>query len=270
MHLILFLRTIVLLFVAIYSMTTYADDTMQIPVLVYHNFNPTVPGSMSLTPARLEEQLKWIKDNGFTVVPLKDVVNYLQGQKVTLPAKPVVISADDGWSSVYTYMLPLIRKYNIPVTLFIYPETISHGAHAMTWEQLKELQKTGLFDIQGHTYSHPNFKQEKKHRSPSAYEKLVYNELFNSKKILEEKLGIKVTLLAWPFGIYNDYLEQQAAKAGYVMAFTIDAHHTDKADRPMAQARYMIVAGQNMKTFAAIMNGKAQGKKHEKVAKKIS
>ncbi len=83
----------------------------------------------------------------------------------------------------------------------------------MTWEQIKELMQTGLFDIQSHTYWHPNFKQEKKRRSAAAYDKFVHDQLVDSKKTLEDKLGIKVTLLAWPFGIYNDYLEKQAAAA---------------------------------------------------------
>jgi peptidoglycan/xylan/chitin deacetylase (PgdA/CDA1 family) len=141
------------------------------------------------------------------------------------------------------------------VTLFIYPQTISQGKHAMTWDELKELQQTGLFDIQGHTYWHPNFKQEKKRLSPAAYDKFVEEQLADSKKILEDKLGSQITLLAWPFGIYDDYLEQAAAKAGYTMAFSIDAHTANKSYRPMAQPRFMIIEGQSMKTFIAIVNG---------------
>ena len=115
-----------------------------------------------MTPQKFESQIKWLKDNGFTIIPLKEAVEYLQGTRASLPAKPVVITADDGWQSQYTYLFPIARKYNIPVTLFIYPETISQGKHAMTWDELRELQHTGLFDIQGHTYSHPNFNKKRK------------------------------------------------------------------------------------------------------------
>lgn len=231
-----------------------ATKLLNIPILCYHNLNPVKPGSMNLTPKKFEEQIKWIKDNGYTIVPLKDVVAYLQGKDVTLPAKPVVVTADDGWKSVYTYMLPIVQKYNFPVTLFIYPQTISSGKNAMTWEELKSLQQTGLFDIQAHTYGHPNFKQEKKRRSVESYDKFVKTELESSRKILDEKLGIKVTLLAWPFGIYNDYLEKQAADAGFEMAFTIDARSANRSFAPMAQPRYMIVDGLSAKTFYSIVN----------------
>ncbi len=214
---------------------------------------------MTITPERFESQMKWLKDNGYTVIPLKQLVSHLQGKNVALPAKPIVITADDGWESDYTYMYPIARKYNIPITLFIYPGTISEGKHALTWDQLKELMKSGLFDVQDHTYSHPNFKQAKKHMSQDAYAKFVHRELFDSKKVLENKLGIKIDFLAWPFGIYDNYLEQQAAKAGYTMAFSIDYRHASQIYRPMAQPRYMIVDSQNTALFASIVKGKAQG-----------
>ncbi|HSW68577.1 MAG TPA: polysaccharide deacetylase family protein [Gammaproteobacteria bacterium] len=231
----------------------FADNKANIPILCYHNLNPTVPGSMSMTPAKFESQIKWIKDNGFTIVPLKEVVEYLKNERGSLPEKAVAITVDDGWESVYRYMAPIIKKYNIPVTLFIYPETISNGVHAMTWVQLKELQKNPLFDIQSHTYSHPNFKQEKRHLSLASYEKFVEKELVNSKKILEQELGTKMTLLAWPFGIYDKYLEKKAAEAGYVMAFSIDARDANDNYPPMSEPRFMIVDGLSAKSFQAIV-----------------
>ena len=233
----------------------FADGMINIPILVYHNFNPTIPGSMTLKPDKFETQIKWLKDNGFTIIPLQEAVAYLQGKRTSLPEKSVVITADDGWESVYKYMVPIVKKNNIPVTLFIYPETISEGKNAMSWDQLKELQKTGLFDIQSHTDWHPNFKQERKRRSADSYQQFVSKELAHSKNTLEEKLGIKVTLLAWPFGIYDTSLENAAAKAGYTMAFSIDARPANRGYRDMAQPRFMIIEDQSMQTFIGIVNG---------------
>lgn len=236
------------------SFQAFADSKTKIPILCYHNFNPRVPGSMTLSPQKLETEIQWLKQNGFTIISLKEAVNYLQGKISTLPKKPVVITADDGWQSQYTYLLPLAKKYNVPITLFIYPETISEGKHAMTWDELKNLQQTGLFDIEGHTYSHPNFKQMKRRLSAASYERFVQKELVTSKQILENKLGTKITLLAWPFGIYDDYLESQAQKAGYVMSFSIDYRAADRSDNPMSKPRFMIVEPQPIARFASIVN----------------
>ena len=107
-------------------------------------------------PSTVQRQFEWLKDNGYTVIPLKTLVNYLRGEGPAPPPKSVVIVTDDGHKSVYSDMLSLVRKYNIPVTLFIYPSCISNASYAMTWDQLKKLQQTGLFDLEGHTFWHPN------------------------------------------------------------------------------------------------------------------
>lgn len=233
------------------------NNSLNIPIILYHNLNPTVPGSMTITPQKFEANLKLLQDHGFTFIPLKQAVEYLQGKRDTLPQRPVVLTADDGWESIYTYMYPITKKLNIPTTLFIYPASISSGNHYLSWDQLKELQKSGLFDIQSHTYSHPNFKVAKRQLSPSTYEQFVQKELFTSKKILEDNIGVKVTLLAWPFGIYNDYLENEAKKAGYVMAFTIGYHTANRSFKPMEQPRFMIVDKLDDQTFKIILNSAA-------------
>lgn len=254
------LTKIILVIFCFWSIAAAADDPVSVPVLVYHRFGTTVPDSMTINVDKFAAQLKWLQDNHYTVIPLKTLVDYLLAKGPPPPAKSVVITADDGHESVYTYMLPLIRKYNIPVTLFIYPSAISNASYAMTWQQLQELQRTGLFDIQGHTYWHPNFKRDKKKLTPNEYQKFVETQLNKSKAVLDKKLNIQVNLLAWPFGIYDDYLEQAAAKAGYVVAFSIDARRASKSETMMAQPRYMIVNGYTLKDFAAIIAGHVQGK----------
>jgi len=249
-----FIYFFILVLTMMFSSTAFADNNLNIPIILYHNLNPTVPGSMTITPQKFQANLKLLKDNGFTFITLKEAVEYLQGKRMTLPPKPVVLTADDGWESVYTYMYPIIKKLNIPVTLFIYPESISSGNHFLSWNQLKELKDTGLFDIQGHTYSHPNFKIAKRKLSPVAYEQFVWKELSTSKEMLEDKLGIKVTLLAWPFGIYNNYLENEAKKAGYIMAFTIGYHTANRNFKPMEQPRFMVVDNLADQTFRIILN----------------
>ncbi len=240
-----------------------AEEEASVPVLCYHRFGPKVADGMTVTTQVFEAQMKWLKDNGYTVIPLRTLVNYLLGQGPPPPPKSVVITADDAHRTVYTDMWPVVRKYNYPVTLFIYPSCISKVNYAMTWEQLQELKKTGLFDMQSHTYWHPNFKKEKKKLKPEEYQKLVDTQLRKARNFLEQKFGTKVDLLAWPFGIYDDELEKEADKAGYVVAFSIDRRHANKSEKIMAQPRYLMVNGDGTKNFAAIITGKAQEKGHK-------
>lgn len=242
-----------ILTLCLFAPAAFSDNATSVPILTYHNFDPSVPGSMTIDTAKFEAQVKWIKDNGYTVIPLKQLVSYLEGKTATIPEKSVVITVDDGKKSVYKYMLPIVRKYNIPVTLFIYPSAISNASYAMTWDQLRELQKTGLFDVQGHTYWHPNFNHDKKNMLPADFKKNLDTQLVKSKKVIEQKMGTPVTLLAWPFGIYNNELEQAAQKAGYEMAFSIDGRPASRSENNMSQPRYLIVEGDSMQTFESII-----------------
>ncbi len=240
-----------------------ANDQPGVPILNYHRFGPYVADSMTVTMPVFEAQLKWLQDNGYTVIPLRNLVDYLQGKAPPPPAKSVVITADDGHKSVYTEMLPVIRRYQFPVTLFIYPSAISNASYALTWEQLKTLKQTGLFDIQSHTLWSPNFKKDRKRLSVDDYRKFVAEQLEKSRAILEMKLGGTVDLLAWPFGIYDDDLEKAAVKAGYVAAFSIDRRHANISEKIMSQPRYLMVNGDDTKGFAAIITGRAATRKNK-------
>ena len=242
--------------------TLAADEQVTVPVLCYHRFGPTVADGMTVTTKVFEAQLKWLKDNGYTVIPLRTLVNYLKGQGPPPPPKSVVITADDAHKTVYSEMWPLVRKYNFPATLFVYPSAVSNASYAMTWEQLKELQQTGLFDMQSHTFWHPNFKKDKKKMKPAEYQKSVDTQLRKSKASLEKRFGTTVDVLAWPFGIYDDELEKEAAKAGYVVAFSIDRRNASPAEKLMAMPRYLMVNGDGLKNFEAIVTGRAQEKGH--------
>ncbi|MDD2761945.1 MAG: polysaccharide deacetylase family protein [Methylomonas sp.] len=238
-----------------------ANDSIGVPVLNYHRFGPAVADSMTVTTAVFEAQLRWLADNGYSVIPLKTLVDYLRGNGPPPPAKSVVITADDGHKSVYTEMLPIVRRHRIPVTLFIYPSAISNASYALTWAQLTSLKETGLFDIQSHTLWSPNFKKEKKKLGADAYQAFVKQQLEKSKAILESKLDVNVDLLAWPFGIYDDDLAKAAENAGYVCAFSIDRRHAAIDENLMSQPRYLMVNADGVKGFATIISGRAATKR---------
>jgi len=228
-----------------------AFASLKVPILTYHNFNLESSDSMTLSTEKFEAQLKWLKENGYTVIALKDLLYYFEDRSIVLPSKPVVITADDGLASVYTYMWPIIRKHNIPVTLFVFPSSISQSKNSMTWEQLREMQRTGLVDIQDHTYQHPNFKKEAQRLTPEQYQKFVELQLTKSKEILEQKLGTKIILLAWPYGIYDEYLTKAAEKAGFTMAFSIDQRPASRKEKWMAQPRFMVLSDSSVQEIVS-------------------
>jgi peptidoglycan/xylan/chitin deacetylase (PgdA/CDA1 family) len=226
-----------------------------VPILLYHRFGPTVADSMTTTTAVFEGQINFLRSNGYTVIPLRTVVDWVLGKGPAPPSRSVVITADDAHRTVATVMAPIVLRYHIPVTLFVYPSAISNASYAMTWEQLAQLKQTGLFDIQSHTFWHPNFKVEKRRLTPVAFQKLVDTQLRKPISVLRQRLGVNADLLAWPFGIYTPELMQDAVQAGYVAAFSIKQGRANPSCNAMALPRYLLNNSDRGAVFARIVGG---------------
>lgn len=224
----------------LFGSSGHAADPSSVPILLYHRLGPVSPDEMTVTTPVFEAQLKLIEERGHKVIPLAQLLAALGDSAMPMPERAVVLTVDDGHRTVYSDMFPLIRRLKIPVTLFIYPSAISNADYALTWAQLAEMKASGLVDIQSHTFWHPNFNVDRKRLAPAAYEKFAQDQLVKSKSVLEQRLGGTVDLLAWPFGIHDDQLEQWARAAGYVAAFTIERRPVTRSDMIMALPRYIV------------------------------
>jgi len=138
------------------------------------------------------------------------------------------------------------------MTLFVYPSAVSNASYAMTWDQLRELKSTGLFDFQSHTYWHPNLKGAGA-LAPAEFDKLVHMQLTKSREKLEKELGVKVDLLAWPFGIYDPWLMAKAAETGTPPPLR-SSGIGHAARSAMALPRYLLTDSDRGKAFEAILN----------------
>lgn len=257
----LLLLSIILLIPVSAEEKNFQDSaSMQVPILLYHRFGQVAADNMTVTTPVFMSHLEYLRANGYSVIPLRQLVDYYLGKGPPPPPISVVITADDGHKSVYTDMLPMVKKYRIPVTIFIYPSAISNASYAMTWDQVRELKKTGFFDIQSHTHWHPNFKKERERLSPSAYEKFVDIQIRKSKAKLEKEFDTKIDMLAWPFGIHDDFLIKKAAEAGYVATFTIEGHGANASDNVMKLPRYLLTNASRGKAFEWIFTNPSHQK----------
>jgi peptidoglycan/xylan/chitin deacetylase (PgdA/CDA1 family) len=222
-------------------------------ILVYHRFGRVVADSMTVRSVTFRWQLQYLREHGYQVIPLRALVAWRLELGPPPPARSVVITADDGHRSVFTEMLPLVREFGVPVTLFIYPPATSNAAYAMTWEQLGTLKATDLFDIQSHTYWHPNFAVEKRRLPSAVYRTFALTQLTRSKAVIERRFGVPVDVIAWPFGLYDEELLQMAADAGYVAGVTLDRRMVTARDRLIALPRFLMTDAASGRTFATLL-----------------
>ena len=252
---------VVLLILITVFLASASDGVAQQPsagvsILVYHRFGSVVTDRMTVTTAVFAEQLEWLRAREYQIISLRTLVECLRNPSAPLPSHAVVITADDGHKSVYTEMLPLIKRYRFPVTLFVYPSAISNADYALTWEQLAEMTGTGLVDVQSHTYWHPNFNRERARLSPNEYRTFVMTQFTHSKQVLERHLGGHIDMLAWPFGIHDPELEQWALLAGYDAAFTLERSAAGNGADMWALPRFLMTDLDRGPRFAAIVEGR--------------
>ncbi|MEJ6002009.1 polysaccharide deacetylase family protein [Paucibacter soli] len=215
--------------------------SQRVPVLCYHRVAATEADGMTLRSANFAAQLSSIEGLGCRLVPLADVVAYRLGRLASLPPRALALSIDDGHRSVHEAMAPLLLARRWPVTLFIYPSAISNARYALRWEQLRTLADTGLFSVQSHTYWHAHLLRERRLRTPADYQDFASVQLRRAKETLEARLGAVVSLLAWPFGLYDAGLCELARQAGYEAAFALGGRACTLDDPVFALPRYLMV-----------------------------
>ncbi|EKD56144.1 MAG: polysaccharide deacetylase [uncultured bacterium] len=186
-------------------------NSYQIPVLMYHyirdynNEKDQIGTNLSVSPTTFDSQLKWLKDNGYQTVDFR----YLE-KPFEVNYKPLIITFDDGYQDAYTNALPVLTKYNFTATFYIITNNIGKYNY-LTWDQITQLKNNGM-DIGSHTLSHPDLSKATNSR--------VENEITQSKKVLEEKIGVVITDFCYPSGKYGDKVIEALKKNNYTTATT--------------------------------------------------
>ncbi len=190
-----------------------------VPILAYHNFSETNADLMMVKKDTFEQQMRYLRENGYTVITLDEFFDFLEFKK-QLPRKSVVLTFDDGWQGVYTIAFPILKKYGYPATLFVYTDLISDNRKTLNWAQVAELDRGGV-DIQCHTKTHRNLIKIKDKESLKIYVSDVENEILESTRIINEKLHKDVKYLAYPYGDTNSlviaFLKQKGFRGGFTV-----------------------------------------------------
>jgi|GEM_PF-7126681 len=218
-----------------------ANGRANVPVLMYHNVSPTGSGSTNITPALFEAHLAALRDGGYTAVMPDDLLAYVNEGK-PLPAKPVVITFDDGYYTNYETAYPLLKAYGMRATMFIPGVTTTHAryykdtAYEMTphfdFADAAEMAASGVVSVQSHTYDMhqwPPFESGDRVRSsavrfPDETEEEFRAAMAEDIRLIREAItgatGERVHVFAYPNGRYDALSQQILAENGFDVTFT--------------------------------------------------
>ena len=223
------------------------DRLQAVPILCYHRLGAGT-SKMVVSPANFEAQMAWLVRNDYRVIRLQDLALFLAGDK-PLPQRSVVITFDDGYESVHRHALPILRKYGLPATVFVYTDFLG-GGDALTWAQLQDMQVSGLVDVQSHSKSHRNLVERQPGEAEDRYRANLDAEMRVPRDTLERRLApLKVRHLAYPFGDANEAVMESAARHGFELAATVVPGGNAFFAQPLLLRRTMIFGDMSLDTF---------------------
>ncbi|MCC2617013.1 polysaccharide deacetylase family protein [Aestuariibacter halophilus] len=183
-------------------------------VLIYHHVSTSTPPSTSISPEQFRRHLQHLKDGGFQVRPLTDIINALQS-KQRLTDKTVAITFDDGYRNILTNAHPLLQAYDMPYTVFISPGVIGVHRDQLTWEEVKSMHKDGV-TFANHSMYHDHLLTRQAQETQAAWLTRTMEDIEQAQVMLEQQLGEVPRFHAYPFGEFNHDLKQRLRDAGYV------------------------------------------------------
>jgi hypothetical protein len=214
-----------------------AYDVGLVPILMYHHIDYSGT-TYAVTPEQLVEQCEWLSANGYTAITLTEFFNAAFAGAL-LPAKPVVLTVDDGWATALTFA-EIIGRYGFVGNYFVTSES------ELTPDQVAYLGQIG--EVEDHTVSHAMLSQ-------LGYD-AQYAEIANNKWYLESVTGQAVEFIAWPYGDWNASAVQAAADAGLIGAFDAWGGPADlTALDPWHIPRILVDGAYDLDTFVAMVTG---------------
>lgn len=220
---------------AVAAMRQTDAQSVPLPVVMYHSVLREAgrQGSYVVSPAMLENDFSWLKENGYHTVVVGDLLDYVN-RGVPLPEKPVMLTFDDGYYNNYCYAYPLAKKYGeriiiSPVGYYTDLFTGGDADHAnysyLTWGEIREMIQSGTVEIQNHSYNLHAIRprtgaQKQKRESAGAYASLLRRDLEKMQRETLENTGYLPTAFVYPFGAVSPESVPVLKEIGFRASFT--------------------------------------------------
>jgi biofilm PGA synthesis lipoprotein PgaB len=233
--------------------------------LCYHNVEDEDPDQKyeSVASARLVEQISWLQHVGYQAVSLDDILAARAGKK-QLPPKAFLLTFDDGYESFYTRVYPILKAFHVPAVIGVVDEWMTAGASDtdnqgdrvhyvpygdaklprdafLTWDQVREMQKSGLVEVASHSHelhkglvANPQGNTEpsattlgydpktRTYETTESYIKRISADAEASARTIAKETGKRPRAMIWPYGSANQLAMSIESEHGMPVTMTLD------------------------------------------------
>lgn len=213
-----------------------AQESLELPIVMYHSVLKSRRSKYTIHPDELERDIIKYKEMGYTPVTLREVADWVNSRG-ELPAKPMVITFDDGHYNNLHYALPILKKNNCKAVMNIVtsysrystetPGEANNPAFSyLTWDNIRELHNSGFVEIGNHTHAMHKFKPrygiaQASSETVGEYRNVLIKDLETANTYLTQEAGIpRPTTFAYPFGKYTTVASELLQELGFQTILT--------------------------------------------------
>ena len=213
-------------------------DRISVPILLYNNIAKETGqlGDYCITPSEFENDLLYIKENGYTAIHMQELIDYCYRNR-PLPDKPIIITFDGGFESSYDYAYPLLQKYSIKAVYSIVGANIDaastqHGGTTtayIKWNELRDLTESGLIEVANQSYNMNDYVSGKrkgiaklKAESIEDYINILNEDVGRMQKEISDKIGYLPTTFSYPYGIICRESVDIISELGFAATFSCE------------------------------------------------
>ena len=202
-----------LIIVLILGGKIFINQHYVLPIVMYHSVSPAAvkENRLQVSVKHFARQMRFLKKNNYNVLRLEELADLIKN-KNKIPPRTIALTFDDGYKDNYKYAFPILKKYNLPATMFVIVKEIGRSDR-LSWQEIREMQNSGLVSIGSHCLGPEPLVNIKTAAA-------LKEEIFESKNILERKLGREVTMFSYPEGRFNPKIKELVIQAGYKLAVT--------------------------------------------------
>jgi len=224
-------------------------------ILMYHGLD----APFGQDPARFEAQMQYLDDQGYETMTLDDLQSWIETGLPEPPAKPIVLTFDDNYLSIYTVAYPVLKAHGFVGINYAHSNYVgvapggspATGYDHADWTECGTMETDGVIFTESHTKTHPNL--------TSLSETAAREELAGSKAAIEANLSKTCRHLAYPYGGYNASVIALAQEAGYETAVTTNSGVNTRSTPLMELYRFGVNPSTAMETFISYVSQSGGG-----------
>jgi len=216
------------------------EGSVSLPILMYHHFAEDGAPETIISAEMFESQIRALRDAGYSAITFRELVDFVY-EGAPLPERPLMITIDDGYMSVYETAFPILQKYDMKATVFIIG--VSHGKNLYKETQYTiiprfgdaeavEMTQSGIMSIQSHSYDmhqHEPYEAgpfrkgvlQMEGESTDEYIDAFTWDFGQAAAQIEAMLGKRPIAFSYPFGVSNDMTDALLRDMGISVTLTI-------------------------------------------------